>query len=246
MLSGMAHQSTNPLPSMTELYARARKLGIPIPQHVNQPTLMRLIEEAEIAVGEPGNFGDLPDQIIPAPDEEMPDQEMPGDDAIEQGISDDGIPVVFSDSVGGAERPIRPSDLQPASEDPEEPDEPEEPEITLTAEEIAAAINGGDSGGIPVGKEQQAEVVDGRIVIDRGSQVITAMVGGVAVQMHIESKLEIVRWDTSNRGVEAKGKIRLLNDVPLASGLLKAGKEFYPHQINRALIEGAGGQFLEI
>jgi len=220
----MAHTDIHKI-KMADLRVRATALDIKPPFGISKEALLEVVEKAEAkavaALADPGNYSDLPDVLVAAPD-------------------DESVAVTT----------VEPAPAEPAVVvQPAEPPPPPTP--VLTATEVAKAINGGDSGGLPTKSGNVAVALpDGTVRLTREPQEITAIIGGHVVEAQLEVVTYITSWSATSRGVESAGMLRLMNEVMLITNgalvTLKAGTEFFPHQYSVRDIKSAGGTLLPI
>jgi len=214
-----------------ELRARAKELGVELKTTMTKKQIAAAIEAASVPMD--GDGPPLPDHLVPAPDDEG---ELFTDDAAAANV-EEAERQVADDHRRTAEsaKPVPPSEAKASS---------------LTAEQVADAINGGDSGGLPSDPKQRAVAADGTVVIARERHPVSAMIAGFGVKVVIETTTRIVEWELKPRGEEDQGKLRLMNDVELVmfgqQVKLRAGKEFWPHQVDQRAVTTAGGVLIPI
>lgn len=169
---------------------------------------------------DPADFGDLP-PIEPAPD------------------------VV--------KKPAKAEEPEPEPEPEPKALEPDElKEIVLSTDDVMKALKAGDWSGLPSQKGQEPEVSadgEGVVLVSRGEK-ITANIAGHAVEAFLKTETKLSAWHVIGSVKDLSGKWRLVNDVTMAIRgqvvRLKAGKEFFDHQLSVDLVRQAGGICLPI
>lgn len=215
--------TTRTLPGATihQLRARGRELGL-----ANVMTLTKEALYAEIVKREPvvpadsTDFGDLPPPA-PAPENE-------------QALEPLGAPL----------------EVEPEPQPPEPPPPPP-PRIVLTPEQMLLAIANGQASGVPGdGKAKPTAALGGAIVVDSKTSEVTMAVGGHSVRATVVVETRLASWVVEGSADDLSGKFRLMNDVRYMSDtglvLMKAGKEFYAHQVPIDRVKAAGGVVLPI
>ena len=152
--------------------------------------------------------------------------------------------------------PVIPADEKPAEPEPivapvlaPKPVKKVE-KIILKAEDILAAIVGGDTSGLPLRKGSNPKQTGKEIVLAQSTSTITAAIAGQAVDCVLVHETRLSSWKVRGKAQELSGKYRLENEVRIVMNgqilTLKKGKEFYDHQLPVALVRQAGGIVLPI
>lgn len=200
-------------PTIHELRRRARELGVESVMSKKKEELLEDISAAEREASGSSDFSDL-GEVKPAPD------------AVDEVGADD-------------------EDETPKVEPSTAPKPVQRPVIRLSSEEVAASIKTGKSSGIPATNLQAAKAIGDEVFIGSKRQEVTGAIAGHAARLVVETRSYIVEWTVEGSADDVEGKLRLMNDVTMVmDGCLhsfRAGKEFFPHQLDADAIRAAGG-----